>query len=150
VPAAKRRILTSHDSLQYFASAYSITLVSVNGWTNKSEPSAAELAKLAQRIRADRVQALFLDSVTDPRAVQRIAGETGAAIGGTIYGDALSPAGGDADNYLKMLPMIARRSKAACCTTECSANMRAKPDLSLCVVRCGTRYGFLAQLRILQ
>jgi ABC-type Zn uptake system ZnuABC Zn-binding protein ZnuA len=82
--------------LQYLASAYSITLVSMNGWTNKSEPSAAELAKLAQRIRADRVKALFLDSVTDPRAVQRIAGETGAAIGGTIYGDALSPAGGDA------------------------------------------------------
>ena len=67
----------------------------MNGWTNKSEPSAAELAKLAQQIRADRVKALFLDSITDPRAMQRIAGETGATIGGTLYGDSLSPAGGD-------------------------------------------------------
>jgi zinc/manganese transport system substrate-binding protein len=103
VPVAKRRVLASHDSLEYLANAYGITLLSVNGWTNKSEPSAAELAKLARQIRAEHVKALFLDSITDPRAMQRIAGETGAVIGGTLYGDSLSPAGGEADSYIKML-----------------------------------------------
>jgi zinc/manganese transport system substrate-binding protein len=103
VPPAKRRALASHDSLQYIASAYSITLLAVNGWTNKSEPSAAELAKLARQVSAEHVKALFLDSITDPRTMQRIAGETGAAIGGTLYGDSLSPASGEADTYLKML-----------------------------------------------
>jgi zinc/manganese transport system substrate-binding protein len=103
VPLANRRVLTSHDSLEYLANAYGITLLTVNGWTNKAEPSAAELAKLARQIRANRVKALFLDSITDPRAMQRISGETGAAIGGTIYGDALSPAGGVADTYVRML-----------------------------------------------
>jgi len=103
VPAAKRRVLASHDSLEYLANAYGITLLTVNGWTNKSEPTAAELAKLTQRIQAERVRALFLDSITDPRAMQRIAGETGAAIGGTLYGDSLSPPGGEADSYLKLL-----------------------------------------------
>ncbi len=103
VPVGKRRVLASHDSLQYLANAYGITLLSVNGWTNKSEPSAAELAKLARQIQADHVKALFLDSITDPRAIQRIAGETGTAIGGTLYGDSLSPVGGEADNYIEML-----------------------------------------------
>jgi zinc/manganese transport system substrate-binding protein len=103
VPAGKRRALASHDSLQYIASAYGITLLAVNGWTNRSEPSASELAKLARQIRAEHVKALFLDSITDPRAMQRIAGETGAVIGGTLYGDSLSPAGGEADSYIKML-----------------------------------------------
>jgi zinc/manganese transport system substrate-binding protein len=103
VTPAKRRALASHDSLQYIADAYGITLLTVNGWTNKTEPSAAELAKLAQRIRAERVKALFLDSITDPRAMQRIAGETGAAVGGTLYSDSLSRAGGEADSYIKML-----------------------------------------------
>jgi zinc/manganese transport system substrate-binding protein len=103
VPAGKRRVLVSHDSLQYIADAYGITLLTVNGWTNNSEPSASELAKLARRIRADHVRALFLDSITDPRAMQRIASETGATIGGTLYGDSLSPSGGEADSYLKML-----------------------------------------------
>ena len=103
VPAEKRRALASHDSLQYLASAYGIMLMAVNGWTNRTEPSAAELAKLAQQIRATRVKALFLDSITDPRAMQRIAGETGAVIGGTLYGDALSAAPGEADSYIEML-----------------------------------------------
>jgi zinc/manganese transport system substrate-binding protein len=103
VPAGKRRVLASHDSLEYIANAYGITLLAVNGWTNKSEPSAAELAKLARQIRAEHVNALFLDSITDPRAMQRIAGETGAVIGGTLYGDSLSPAGGEADSYIEML-----------------------------------------------
>jgi zinc/manganese transport system substrate-binding protein len=103
VPPAKRRVLTSHDSLEYVANVYGITLLTVNGWTNKSEPSAEELAKLAQRIRAGRVRALFLDSITDPRAMRRIADETGARIGGTLYGDSLSAKGGEADSYLNLL-----------------------------------------------
>ena len=103
VPAAKRRALSSHDSLQYIARAYGITLLSVNGWTNKSEPSAAELAKLARQIRAEHIRALFLDSITDPRTIERIAAETGAMIAGTLYGDSLSPAPGEADSYIAML-----------------------------------------------
>jgi zinc/manganese transport system substrate-binding protein len=103
VPAEKRRAIASHDSLQYIANAYGITLLAVNGWTNKSEPSAAELATLARQIPADHVKALFLDSITDPRAMQRIADETGAVIGGTLYGDSLSPTGGEAKSYIGML-----------------------------------------------
>ena len=103
VPAGRRRALASHDSLQYIAAAYGITLLAVNGWTNKSEPSAAELARLARQINTEHVKALFLDSITDPRTMQRIAAETGAMIGGTLYGDSLSPAPGEADSYIKML-----------------------------------------------
>ena len=103
LPPARRRVLASHDSLQYLAKAYGITLLSINGWTNNSEPSAAELARLAQQIRRENIHALFLDSITDPRAMQQIAKETGASIGGTLYGDALSKPGEAADTYLKML-----------------------------------------------
>jgi len=103
LPAAKRRVLASHDSLQYLAKAYGITLLSINGWTNNSEPSAAELARLTQQIRQEKIHALFLDSITDPRAMQQVANETGASIGGTLYGDALSKPGEEADTYLKML-----------------------------------------------
>ena len=103
LPAAKRRVIASHDSLQYLAKACGITLISINGWTNKSEPSAAELARLAQQIEVEHVHALFLDSITDPRAMERIAKETQATIAGTLYGDSLSRPGGEADTYILML-----------------------------------------------
>jgi len=103
VPAAKRRVISSHDSLGYLAKAFGITMISIYGWTNKSEPSAAEVSRLIQQIEQEHVRALFLDSITDPRIMQRVAKETGAVIGGTIYGDALSPPGGEADTYIGML-----------------------------------------------
>ena len=103
VPVAKRRVLASHDSLQYLAQAFGITMISVNGWTNKSEPSAADLVRLTDQIKRERVKALFLDSITDPRAMQRIGQETGAVIGGTLYGDALSKPDGDAGTYIEMI-----------------------------------------------
>jgi zinc/manganese transport system substrate-binding protein len=103
VPVSKRRIIASHDSLQYLAKACGITLIAINGWTNKSEPSAAELARLARQIEVERVHALFLDSITDPRAMERIAKETGAVITGTLYGDALSGPGGEAGTYIEMI-----------------------------------------------
>ena len=55
------------------------------------------------------MKALFLDSITDPRAMQRIAGETGAAIGGTLYGDSLSAAGGEATATSRCCAMTWRR-----------------------------------------
>jgi zinc/manganese transport system substrate-binding protein len=103
VPPARRRILSSHDSLQYLARAYGITMLAINGWTNNSEASAAELAGLTQKIRQEGIHALFLDSITDPRAMRQVAEETGAAIGGTLYGDALGKPGEEADSYLKMV-----------------------------------------------
>jgi zinc/manganese transport system substrate-binding protein len=103
VPVAKRRVLASHDSLQYLATTFGITMISVNGWTNKSEPSAADLARLTDQIRRDHVKALFLDSITDPRAMERISKETGAVIGGTLYGDALSRPDGEAGTYVEMI-----------------------------------------------
>jgi zinc/manganese transport system substrate-binding protein len=45
----------------------------------------------------------FLDNITDPRIMERIAKETGAAMGGTLYGDALSRPGGEADTYIPMV-----------------------------------------------
>jgi zinc/manganese transport system substrate-binding protein len=103
VPTAKRRVLASHDSLQYLATAFGITMISVNGWTNKAEAPAADLARLTDQIRRDHVKALFLDSITDPRAMQRISKETGAVIGGTVYGDALSSPDGEAGTYIEMI-----------------------------------------------
>jgi zinc/manganese transport system substrate-binding protein len=102
VPVSKRRIIVarlapiSGEGVRHHADA-------TQRLTNKSEPSAAELARLARQIEVERVHALFLDSITDPRAMERIAKETGAVITGTLYGDALSAPGGEAGTYIEMI-----------------------------------------------
>ena len=98
----KRRVISSHDSFEYFAQAYDITFYGLQGWTTEREVSAADMANLVREIRHDKVQALFVENMSDSRLLQRVAEEAGVRIGGKLYSDALSPPGTEADTYLKM------------------------------------------------
>ena len=103
IPAAKRKVITSHDGFAYMANAYKITILSPVGLTNEKEPSAEDVARLIAQIRRAEVKAIFIENMTDPRIIQRIAAEGGGVVGGTLYSDALSKPGGPADTYIKML-----------------------------------------------
>lgn len=102
VPAAKRRVISSHDGFAYLARAYGITVVGARGWTNDKEPTAAQVAQLIRQIRQDKIRALFVENMNDPRLIQRIAKETGIEPGGQLYSDALTRPGEDGDTYVKM------------------------------------------------
>ena len=102
VPAQKRKVITSHDGFGYMARAYSINMVGARGWTNDKEPTAAQVAQLIKQIRQERIRALFVENMNDPRLIRRISTETGVELGGELYSDALSKPGGDGDTYVKM------------------------------------------------
>ncbi|MFO1271174.1 MAG: metal ABC transporter substrate-binding protein [Rubrivivax sp.] len=101
VPAQRRRVITSHDAFGYFGAAYGVEFLAAQGRSTDSEPSAADVARLIEQIRAQRVGAVFVENISDPRLVQRIAKEAHATVGGRLYSDALSAPGTQADTYLK-------------------------------------------------
>lgn len=103
VPADQRRAITSHDAFGYLAAAYGLRLAGAQGWTTAAEPSAADLARLMRQMKSEHTRVLFLENTGSPRLAQRIAHDTGAVIGGTLYADALSPPGTAADSYLRLL-----------------------------------------------
>lgn len=113
IPREKRRLLTTHDAFRYFARAYEVDFLAVRGVSSESEPSAREIAALVRQIRQGKVTALFMENISDPRAIQRISAETGARIGGKLYSDALSEAGGPAATYVDMMRHNARQIAAA-------------------------------------
>ena len=102
VPAGKRKIITSHDAFGYFGARYGIEFRAAQGVGTEAEPSARGIARLAAQIRRENIRAVFVENMTDPRLARALAREAGAAIGGTVYSDALSPPGGPADTYLGM------------------------------------------------
>ena len=108
LPASQRTVVTSHDAFQYFGRAFNLTLLAPQGLSTESEASAEDVARLIRQIRAHKISAVFVENLGDPRLVERIAAETGAAVGGTLYPDALSPADGPAPTYLDMLRTNAR------------------------------------------
>ena len=113
VPRAQRRVITSHDAFNYFGAAYGVDFLAPQGWNTHSEPSAAAVARLIRQIRKDGVRAIFIENISDPRLVERIAREGGVRIGGTLYSDALSSPGGPAPTYLRLIEHNARSLAAA-------------------------------------
>src|SRR3954469_8563808 len=102
VPAARRKIITSHDAFGYFGAAYGIQLIAPQGVSTESEASAKDMAKIIRQIRQEKIPAVFLENMSDKRLLEQISRETGAKIGGELYTDALSDAGGPAPTYLQI------------------------------------------------
>lgn len=109
VPREHRRIITSHDAFGYFGAAYGIEFLAPQGMNTDSEPSAAAVARLVDQIRRQQVRAIFVENISDPRLLERIAHESGVGVGGRLYSDALSEPGTEADTYLKLFATNASR-----------------------------------------
>ncbi|MDE0703290.1 MAG: metal ABC transporter substrate-binding protein [Rhodospirillaceae bacterium] len=103
LPAGRRTVVTSHDAFQYFGRRYGLTFIAPQGLSTESEASAKGVARLVRQIRAEGIRAVFVENITDPRLLTRIAEETGARIGGTLYPGALSGPDGPAPTYLDMM-----------------------------------------------
>jgi zinc/manganese transport system substrate-binding protein len=103
IPADHRRIITTHDAFGYFGGAYGMEFISPEGVSTDAQPSARDLARIIAQIRKQKIPAVFMENMTDPRLMQQIAKETGAKIGGTLYSDALSDAKGPAGTYIDMM-----------------------------------------------
>jgi zinc/manganese transport system substrate-binding protein len=82
IPAERRTLVTGHESLGYFAKRYGLTLVGaiIPSTTTSAEPSAADLAALADKIRAAKVPAIFTELGTSPAVAVAVGSETGAKV----------------------------------------------------------------------
>ncbi len=113
IPADRRRIITTHDAFGYFKAAYGVDFIAPQGVSTESEASARDISRIITQIKRQKIPAVFLENITDPRLVKRIAEETGAKIGGTLYSDALTDEKGDAPSYIDMMRHNVRTLAAA-------------------------------------
>lgn len=103
IPPERRRIITGHDAFGYFSKAYGLEVIAPQGVSTDAEASARDVARIIRQIKARKVPAVFVETISDGRLVERIAKETGARVGGALYSDALSAGDGPAATYLDMM-----------------------------------------------
>jgi zinc/manganese transport system substrate-binding protein len=113
IPADRRRIITTHDAFGYFKAAYGVDFIAPQGVSTESEASARDVARIITQIKKQKIPAVFLENVSDPRLLERIAAETGAKVGGTLYSDALTDEKGKAPTYIDMMKHNIRTLSAA-------------------------------------
>lgn len=113
IPANRRKIITTHDAFGYFGRAYGVDFIAPQALSTQAEPTGRDVARIIRQIKQDRVPAVFLENISDPRLMNRIARESGASIGGKLYSDALSEAGGPAATYIDLMRSNVRALEAA-------------------------------------
>jgi zinc/manganese transport system substrate-binding protein len=113
LPPQRRILVTTHDAFGYFAHSYGLTLMAAQGISTENEPSAKSVANLIRQVKSSKAGAVFLENMSNPNLMERIAQETGAAIGGELYADALSKPDGPAPTYVEMVRHITRTLVAA-------------------------------------
>ena len=106
IPAAQRKLVTSHDTFGYFAARYGFTIVGTglgSVSTESSDPDATSLIRLITAIKASGVPAIFVENMSNPKVMQQIAQEAGVAIAPPLYTDALGDATSAGATYIEMM-----------------------------------------------
>jgi zinc/manganese transport system substrate-binding protein len=101
VPPAKRKIVTTHDALGYFAQRYGVEVVGavIPSLSTQAQASAGDVQELVEQIRREGVEAIFPESSVNPDIERAIAREAGANIGDSLYADSLGPKGSPGETY---------------------------------------------------
>jgi ABC-type Zn uptake system ZnuABC Zn-binding protein ZnuA len=105
VPPAQRKLVTTHDSLGYFARRYRVKVVGavIPSLSTQAQPSGRDTERLVSQVRREGVQAIFPESPLNPRLERALAREAGVEVGDPLWGDSLGQPGTDGDTYLKAM-----------------------------------------------
>jgi ABC-type Zn uptake system ZnuABC Zn-binding protein ZnuA len=102
VPADKRKLVTTHDALGYFAKRYGIRVIGavIPSLSTQAQPSAKDVQELVDQIESEGVEAIFPEASLSKKLEQAISREAGAEVGGQLWADTLGPKGSSGATYL--------------------------------------------------
>jgi zinc/manganese transport system substrate-binding protein len=103
ISSAKRKVITSHDAFGYLAARYGISMLAPEGVNTDTQPSAKHVAELIRQIKREKIKAVFVENMSNPKLIAQLSKDVGVTVGATLYSDALSNANGPAATYLQMM-----------------------------------------------
>jgi zinc/manganese transport system substrate-binding protein len=105
VPAGARKIVTTHDALEYFGARYRVRIVGalIPSLSTASRPSARDIERLVGQIRRERVGSIFPETALNPKLERAVSRDAGAKVGKSLWGDALGPKGSNGATYLEAM-----------------------------------------------
>ncbi len=101
--ASQRKVITSHDAFGYLAAQYQISFLAPQGLSTESQPSAKQVAQLIRQIKTEKIKAVFVENMSNPKLLAQLAKDTGVVPGPALYADALSNAGQAGASYMQMM-----------------------------------------------
>ena len=108
IPAQQRVLVTAHDAFNYFGRAYDIQVLGVQGISTESRAALDDINRLVDFLVENKVAAVFVESSVSDKNVKALIegcasrGHT-VTIGGTLFSDAMDPAGTYEGTYIGMI-----------------------------------------------
>jgi zinc/manganese transport system substrate-binding protein len=102
-PVSKRKVITSHDAFGYLSAQYQVQFLSPQGVNTETEPSAKQVAQLIRQIKRERIKAVFVENMANPKLLAQLSQDAGVVVGAGLYSDALSAADKPGSTYLLMM-----------------------------------------------
>jgi ABC-type Zn uptake system ZnuABC Zn-binding protein ZnuA len=105
IPAERRKMITNHDALRYYAERYGLEIVGtvIPGIDSRSEPSAQEIADLLALIEETDAPAIFAENTTNPELAEELAAQAGITIVDNLFTDSLGDEESGADTYIGLM-----------------------------------------------
>jgi zinc/manganese transport system substrate-binding protein len=103
IPPARRKLVSSHDSLGYFADTYGFETVPVAGLSSSVEPDARAVAGIIDLIRREQVPAVFFELTTNPKLLRQIGADAGVRLAEPLFTDSVGAPGSGAETYLGLV-----------------------------------------------
>ena len=103
LPFNKRKVITSHDAFGYLAAHYQLRFTAPQGVSTEVEPSAKQVAQLIKQIQREKIRAIFVENMSNPKLLAQLAKDVGVVVGASLYADALSALDKPGSTYLKMM-----------------------------------------------
>jgi zinc/manganese transport system substrate-binding protein len=105
VPPAKRKLVTTHDALGYYADRYGLEVIGavIPSLSSQAQASAGETDRLVRQVRDEGVEAIFPESALNPKLERAIAREAGVRVGRALWADTLGPEGSDGATYIEAM-----------------------------------------------
>ena len=102
LPRSQRKLVTSHDALGYYADRYGLEIIGAvtPSLSTQAQPSAKDVQRLVDQIRATGVKAIFPESSLNPKLEDAVARESGAGTGDALWADSLGPEGSSGATYV--------------------------------------------------
>jgi zinc/manganese transport system substrate-binding protein len=102
LPAAKKAALTPHAGFDYFASAYGVRFVALQGGA-EAELSARDYVAVLARMKREKIGVVLFETAAARRVLQQIATESSAQLAGPLFADSLTGPAGEAPSYVAMM-----------------------------------------------
>jgi manganese/zinc/iron transport system substrate-binding protein len=108
IPETQRVLITAHDAFGYFGDAYNIEVRGLQGISTVSEFGLRDVTELVNFIIRRKIKAIFVETSVSQKSIEAVVQgclqkNWNVRIGGSLYSDAMGPAGTPEGTYIGMV-----------------------------------------------